>query len=170
MIVVKIYNKSETEINSSGGFTEDFRLFKAKYYSKMVNLLFTPASSITKSYVDSLVAPDFECKSAEFDAGHDVFTLYFERAFVNKSSQDATQTVATPTVSEKKTSAKELVESIEKVIEEEVTDTPEPVAEPEVTEEPKEEVKVKKPRARRRTKAEIEADRIAAAKRLVESL
>lgn len=155
MITVSIYNKCETELNSTEGFTEEFKLFKIKYSKNLFNLAFKTPSEITKKYVDSLVEPDFECVNADFDDSCDRLVLNFEKVKVKA----ATQTVCEQTV--------ESEQPVVKEVEENKAESPEnqPVIGEEETKSV-EQPKPKKPRARRRTKAEMEAARAENAKKL----
>ncbi len=155
MITVSIYNKCETELNSTEGFTEEFKLFKIKYSKNLFSLAFKTPSEITKKFVDSLVAPDFECVSADFDDSCDRLVLNFEKA----KSKAATQPVCSQT--------DEPEQPVVVEVEENKAESPEnqPVIGEEETQSV-EQPKPKKPRARRRTKAEMEAARAENAKRL----
>ena len=135
MITVSIYNKCETELNSTTGFTEDFKLFKIKYSKNLFSLAFKTPNEITKKFVDSLVEPDFECISADFDDSCDRLVLNFEKAKPKAAQQPVcSQTEDQPVIGEETQSV--------------------------------EQPKPKKPRARRRTKAEMEAARAENAKKL----
>lgn len=153
MITVSIYNKCETELNSTTGFTEDFKLFKIKYSKNLFSLSFKTPSEITKKYVDSLVEPDFECVSADFDESCDRLVLNFEKV-------KAKAAVAQPVCSQ-------TVKSEQPVVVENKAESPEnqPVIGEEETQSV-EQPKPKKQRARRRTKAEMEAARAENAKKL----
>ena len=154
MITVSIYNKCETELNSTTGFTEDFKLFKIKYSKNLFSLSFKTPSEITKKYVDSLVEPDFECVSADFDDSCDRLVLNFEKV---KTKAAVAQPVCSQTG-----------KSEQPVVEENKAESPEnqPVIGEEETQSV-EQPKPKKPRARRRTKAEMEAARAENAKKLI---
>lgn len=152
MITVSIYNKCETELNSTTGFTEDFKLFKIKYSKKLFSLSFKTPSEITKKYVDSLVEPDFECVSADFDESCDRLVLNFEKV-------KAKAAVAQPVCSQ--TGKSELP-----VVEENKEESPENQTIIEEETQSVEQLKPKKQRARRRTKAEMEAARLENAKKL----
>jgi hypothetical protein len=154
MITVSIYNKCETELNSTEGFTEEFKLFKIKYSKNLFSLAFKTPSEITKKFVDSLVEPDFECVSADFDDSCDRLVLNFERA----KPKAAVQPVCSQTVESEQPVVKEVEENKEESPENQ------PVSEEET--QSVEQPKPKKPRARRRTKAEMEAARAENAKRL----
>lgn len=155
MIIVSIYNKCETELNSTTGFTEDFKLFKIKYSKNLFSLSFKTPSEITKKYVDSLVEPDFECVSAEFDDSCDRLVLNFEKV---KAKAAVAQPVCSQTGKSEQPVVEEVVENKEEspenqtIIEEETQSV--------------EQLKPKKQRARRRTKAEMEAARLENAKKL----
>lgn len=155
MITVSIYNKCETELNSTTGFTEDFKLFKIKYSKNLFSLSFKTPSEITKKYVDSLVEPDFECVSAEFDDSCDRLVLNFEKV---KAKAAVAQPVCSQTGKSEQPVVEEVVENKEEspenqtIIEEETQSV--------------EQLKPKKQRARRRTKAEMEAARLENAKKL----
>lgn len=151
MITVSIYNKCETELNSTTGLTEDFKLFKIKYSKNLFSLSFKTPSEITKKYVDSLVEPDFECVSADFDDSCDRLVLNFEKVKVKA----AVQTVCSQTV-----------ESEQPVVEENKEESPENQTIIEEETQSAEQLNPKKQRARRRTKAEMEAARAENAKKL----
>lgn len=155
MITVSIYNKCETELNSTTGFSEDLKLFKIKYSKNLFNLAFKTTNEITKKYVDSLVEPDFECVSADFDDSCDRLVLNFERV---KAKVSVAQPVCSQTV--------ESVQQVAEEVEENKEESPEnqPIIEEET--QSVEQLKPKKPRARRRTKAEMEAARAENAKKL----
>lgn len=150
MINVSIYNKCETELNSTAGLTADFKLFKIKYAKNLFSLSFKTPSEITKKYVDSLVEPDFECVSADFDDSCDRLVLNFEKV--------KTKAVAQPVCSQ-------TVKPVLPVAEE-VEETPENQTIIEEETQSVEQLKPKKQRARRRTKAEMEAARAENAKKL----
>ena len=155
MITVSIYNKCETELSSTTGFTEEFKLFKIKYSKNLFSLSFKTPSEITKKYVDSLVEPDFECVSADFDDSCDRLVLNFEKV-------KAKAAVAQPVCSQ-------TVKSEQQVVEENKEESPEnqTIIEEEIQEtQSVEQLKPKKQRARRRTKAEMEAARAENAKKL----
>lgn len=154
MITVSIYNKCETELNSTAGLTEEFKLFKIKYAKNLFSLSFKTPSEITKKYVDSLVEPDFECVSADFDDSCDRLVLNFEKVKTKVEAQPVcSQTVESvqPVVEEVEENKEESPES-QTIIEEETQSI--------------EQLKPKKQRARRRTKAEMEAARAENAKKL----
>lgn len=154
MITVSIYNKCETELNSTTGFTEDFKLFKIKYSKNLFSLAFKSPNEITKKFVDSLVEPDFECISADFDDSCDRLVLNFEKA----KPKAAQQPVCSQTVE----SEQPVVIEVEENKAESPEDQPVIGEETQSVESPK----PKKPRARRRTKAEMEAARAENAKKL----
>lgn len=165
MIIVTIYNKCETELNSTTGFNEDFKLFKIKYSNNLFNLTFKSTNEITKSYVDSLVQPDFECVSANFDDSNNRIILNFEKINV-KQDVDAAQTVCIQTVKTEKTTP--TVQSVEKVVVKTDANALEEVSKNESTDAKMyKRYTVRKPRARRRTKAEVEAERLENAKKLI---
>lgn len=152
MITVSIYNKCETELNSTTGLTADFKLFKIKYSKNLFSLSFKTPSEITKKYVDSLVEPDFECVSADFDDSCDRLVLNFEKV-------KAKAAVAQPVCSQ-------TVKSEQPVVEENKEESPENQTIIEEETQSVEQLKPKKQRARRRTKAEMEAARAENAKKL----
>ena len=154
MIIVSIYNKCEIEMNSTTGSIEDFKLFKIKYSKNLFSLTFKTPSEITKKYVDSLVEPDFECVSADFDDSCDRLVLNFEKV--------KTKAVAQPVCSQTVESVQPVAEEVEENKEES------PENQTIIEEETKsvEQLKPKKQRARRRTKAEMEAARAENAKKL----
>lgn len=151
MITVSIYNKCETELNSTTGLTEEFKLFKIKYAKNLFSLSFKTPSEITKKYVDSLVEPDFECVSADFDDSCDRLVLNFEKV----KTKAVAQTVCEQTV-----------KSEQPVVEENKEESPENQTIIEEETQSVEQLKPKKQRARRRTKAEMEAARAENAKKL----
>lgn len=151
MITVSIYNKCETELNSTTGLTEEFKLFKIKYAKNLFSLSFKTPSEITKKYVDSLVEPDFECVSADFDDSCDRLVLNFEKV----KTKAVAQTVCSQTV-----------KSEQPVVEENKEESPENQTIIEEETQSVEQLKPKKQRARRRTKAEMEAARAENAKKL----
>lgn len=152
MITVSIYNKCETELSSTTGLTEDFKLFKIKYSKNLFSLSFKTPSEITKKYVDSLVEPDFECVSADFDDSCDRLVLNFEKV-------KAKAAVAQPVCSQ-------TVKSEQPVVVENKEESPENQTIIEEETQSVEQLKPKKQRARRRTKAEMEAARAENAKKL----
>lgn len=154
MIIVSIYNKCEIEMNSTTGSIEDFKLFKIKYSKNLFSLTFKTPSEITKKYVDSLVEPDFECVSADFDDSCDRLVLNFEKIKV--------KAVAQPVCSQTVKSVQPVVEEVEENKEESPENQSIIKEETQSVELPK----PKKPRARRRTKAEMEAARAENAKKL----
>ena len=151
MITVSIYNKCETELNSTAGLTADFKLFKIKYAKNLFSLSFKTPSEITKKYVDSLVEPDFECVSADFDDSCDRLVLNFEKV--------KTKAVAQPVCSQ-------TVQQVAEEVEENKEESPENQTIIEEETQSVEQLKPKKQRARRRTKAEMEAARAENAKKL----
>lgn len=152
MITVSIYNKCETELNSTTGLTEEFKLFKIKYSKNLFSLSFKTPSEITKKYVDSLVEPDFECVSADFDDSCDRLVLNFEKV-------KAKAAVAQPV-------CEQTGKSEQPVVEENKEESPENQTIIEEETQSVEQLKPKKQRARRRTKAEMEAARAENAKKL----
>lgn len=152
MITVSIYNKCETELSSTTGLTEEFKLFKIKYSKNLFSLSFKTPSEITKKYVDSLVEPDFECVSADFDDSCDRLVLNFEKV-------KAKAAVAQPVCSQ-------TVKSEQPVVEENTEEFPENQTIIEEETQSAEQLNPKKQRARRRTKAEMEAARTENAKKL----
>lgn len=132
----------ETElISNEGSVSENLKLFRHFYYAKMCNLI--GLSGITKEYVSSLTAPDFECTYIEVKSGG-FAELHFER-IVPKPAAPVQETVETQDAKheefEASTDKKALIESINKVIEE----TPDAPTTPEVPETP---VPVKRGRGR----------------------
>lgn len=154
MITVSIYNKCETELNSTTGLTADFKLFKIKYAKNLFSLSFKTPSEITKKYVDSLVEPDFECVSADFDDSCDRLVLNFEKV--------KTKAVAQPVCSQ----TVKPVQPVAEEVEENKEESPETQTIIEEETQSVEQLKPKKQRARRRTKAEMEAARAENAKKL----
>ena len=133
MIVVKFYNSMETELtNDEGPVSENLKLFRHFYYAKMCNLI--GLNGVTKEYVNSLTAPDFECTYIDVRSGG-FAELHFER-IVPKPAAPVKETVETKVEETEASTDKEaLIESINKVIEEtpdvpetpEVPETPAPV-------------------------------------------
>ena len=154
MITVSIYNKCETELNSTAGLTADFKLFKIKYAKNLFSLSFKTPSEITKKYVDSLVEPDFECVSADFDDSCDRLVLNFEKV--------KTKAVAQPVCSQ----TVKPVQPVAEEVEENKEESPENQTIIEEETQSVEQLKPKTQRARRRTKAEMEAARAENAKKL----
>jgi len=132
MIVVNFYNGMETELkNDEGPVSENLKLFRHFYYSKMCNLI--GLNGVTKEYVNSLTAPDFECTYIDVKSGG-FAELHFERIEPKKPTEIAKakiQQEQLETVEETETSTDKeaLVESINKVIEE----TPDAPEVPEMT-------------------------------------
>lgn len=133
MIVVNFYNSMETELTTNEGpVSENLKLFRHFYYAKMCNLI--GLNGVTKEYVNSLTAPDFECTYIDVRSGG-FAELHFER-IVPKTEVPVQKTVETkveePKEPEASTDKEALIESINKVIEEtpdapEVPETPAPV-------------------------------------------
>lgn len=158
MIVVKIYNSMETELtNDEGPVSENLKIFRHFYYAKMCNLI--GLNGVTKEYVDSLTAPDFECTYIDIRSGG-FAELHFERIVPKTVSMGASLAVsplhadvthelrvseeivsATSEETEASTDKEALIESINKVIKE----TPDV---PETTEVPETPVPVKRGRGR----------------------
>lgn len=129
----------ETELtNDEGPVSENLKLFRHFYYTKMCNLI--GLNGVTKEYVDSLTAPDFECTYIDIRSGG-FAELHFER-ILPKPAAPVQETVETkveepeePEEHETSTDKEALIESINKVIEEthdapetpEVPETPAPV-------------------------------------------
>lgn len=126
----------ETELtNDEGPVSENLKLFRHFYYAKMCNLI--GLNGMTKEYVNSLTAPDFECTYIDVRSGG-FAELHFER-IVPKPTVSCTVTAETkveePEEPEASTDKEALIESINKVIEEtpdapetlEVPETPAPV-------------------------------------------
>ena len=133
MIVVKFYNSMETELtNDEGQVSENLKLFRHFYYAKMCNLI--GLNGVTKEYVNSLTAPDFECTYVDVRSGG-FAELHFER-IVPKLEAPVQETVETNVTEseepEASTDKEALIESINKVIEE----TPDAPKTPEVPETP----------------------------------
>ena len=154
MITVSIYNKCETELSSTAGLTADFKLFKIKYAKNLFSLSFKTPSEITKKYVDSLVEPDFECVSADFDDSCDRLVLNFEKVKTKAEAQPVCSQTVKP------------VQQVAEEVEENKEESPENQTIIEEETQFVEQLKPKKQRARRRTKAEMEAARAENAKKL----
>lgn len=149
MIVVKIYNSMETELtNDEGPVSENLKIFRHFYYAKMCNLI--GLTGITKEYVDSLTAPDFECTYVDIRNGG-FAELHFERIVPKSTSLGASSAVSqlhangtrehevseesvstTLKETEASTDKEALIESINKVIEE-TPDVPETTKIPETS-------------------------------------
>lgn len=117
----------ETELtNDECPVSENLKLFRHFYYAKMCNLI--GLNGVTKEYVNSLTAPDFECTYIDVRNGG-FAELHFER-IVPKPAVPVQETkVEEPEAS---TDKEALIESINKVIEE----TPDAPETPEVPETP----------------------------------
>ena len=121
--------------NDEGPVSENLKLFRHFYYTKMCNLI--GLNGVTKEYVDSLTAPDFKCTYIDVRSGG-FAELHFER-ILPKPAAPVHETVETkveePEEHETSTDKEALIESINKVIEEthdvpetpEVPETPAPV-------------------------------------------
>ena len=123
----------ETELtNDEGPVSENLKLFRHFYYAKMCNLI--GLNGVTKEYITSLTAPDFECTYVDVRSGG-FAELHFER-IVPKPEAPVQETVETNVTEseepEASTDKKALIESINKVIEE----TPDAPKTPEVPETP----------------------------------
>ena len=123
----------ETELtNDEGQVSENLKLFRHFYYTKMCNLI--GLNGVTKEYVNSLTAPDFECTYVDVRSGG-FAELHFER-IVPKPEAPIQETVETNVTEseepEASTDKEALIESINKVIEE----TPDAPKTPEVPETP----------------------------------
>jgi len=133
MIVVKFYNNMETELtNDECPVSENLKIFRHFYYAKMCNLV--GLNGITKEYVNSLTAPDFECTYIDVRNGG-FAELHFER-IVPKPAAPVKEIVETKVEeleeTEASTDKEALIKSINKVIEE----TPDAPETPEVPETP----------------------------------
>lgn len=85
MIIVNIYNGMEVELDSSeGSASENFKIFRHYYYSKICNLIH--CKTWNKDYVSQCVEPDFKCISIETDNSGFV-KLGFERVFQQEQVQ-----------------------------------------------------------------------------------
>lgn len=130
MIVVKFYNSMETELtNDEGPVSENLKLFRHFYYAKMCNLI--GLNGVTKEYVNSLTAPDFECTYIDVRNGG-FAELHFERIVPKPAATVHETKVEEPEEHEASTDKEALIESINKVIEE----TPDAPETPEVPETP----------------------------------
>ena len=130
MIVVKFYNSMETELtNDEGPVSENLKLFRHFYYAKMCNLI--GLNGVTKEYVNSLTAPDFECTYIDVRNGG-FAELHFERIVPKPAAPVQEIKVEEPEEPEASTDKEALIESINKVIEE----TPDAPETPEVPETP----------------------------------
>jgi len=130
MIVVNFYNSMETELTTNEGpVSENLKLFRHFYYAKMCNLI--GLNGITKEYVNSLTAPDFECTYIDVRSGG-FAELHFERIVPKPAAPVQETKIEEPEVPEASTDKEALIESINKVIEE----TPDAPETPEVPETP----------------------------------
>ena len=120
----------ETELtNDEGPVSENLKLFRHFYYAKMCNLI--GLNGVTKEYVNSLTAPDFECTYIDVRNGG-FAELHFER-IVPKPAVPVHETkIEEPEEPEASTDKEALIESINNVIEE----TPDAPETPEVPETP----------------------------------
>ena len=123
----------ETELtNDEGPVSENLKIFRHFYYAKMCNLV--GLNGITKEYVNSLTAPDFECTYIDVRNGG-FAELHFER-IVPKPAAPVKEIVETKVEeleeTEASTDKEALIKSINKVIEE----TPDAPETPEVHETP----------------------------------
>ena len=130
MIVVNFYNSMETELTTNEGpVSENLKLFRHFYYAKMCNLI--GLNGITKEYVNSLTAPDFECTYIDVRSGG-FAELHFERIVPKPAAPVQETKIEEPEEPEASTDKEALIESINKVIEE----TPDAPETPEVPETP----------------------------------
>lgn len=120
----------ETELtNDEGPVSENLKLFRHFYYAKMCNLI--GLNGVTKEYVNSLTAPDFECTYIDVRNGG-FAELHFERIVPKPAATVHETKVEEPEEHEASTDKEALIESINKVIEE----TPDAPETPEVPETP----------------------------------
>ena len=120
----------ETELTTNEGpVSENLKLFRHFYYAKMCNLI--GLNGITKEYVNSLTAPDFECTYIDVRSGG-FAELHFERIVPKPAAPVQETKVEEPKEPEASTDKEALIESINKVIEE----TPDAPETPEVPETP----------------------------------
>ena len=84
MIVIKIFNKCEIEQDSVASVSAEQKLFRIKYFSKMVNLLYKDMKTLTNDFISDLVKPDFRCVSFDYNHSIDCLTVYFDRAIEDK--------------------------------------------------------------------------------------
>lgn len=120
----------ETELtNDEGPVSENLKLFRHFYYAKMCNLI--GLNGVTKEYVNSLTAPDFECTYIDVRNGG-FAELHFERIVPKHAATVHETKVEEPEEPEASTDKEALIESINKVIEE----TPDAPETPEVPETP----------------------------------
>lgn len=130
MIVVNFYNSMETELTTNEGpVSENLKLFRHFYYAKMCNLI--GLNGVTKEYVNSLTAPDFECTYIDVRNGG-FAELHFERIVPKPAAPVQETKVEEQEEPEASTDKEALIESINKVIEE----TPDAPETPEVPETP----------------------------------
>lgn len=92
MILVKIYNKMELELFSDN--LEEQRIFKNRYYNKMVNFTGSDFGKSTAEDITSYVMPDFICTKVVYDSGKDTEEIYFEKSEVKKSIDNDEQLVS----------------------------------------------------------------------------
>ncbi len=120
----------ETELTTNEGpVSENLKLFRHFYYAKMCNLI--GLNGVTKEYVNSLTAPDFECTYIDVRSGG-FAELHFERIVPKPAAPVQETKVEEPEEPETSTDKEALIESINKVIEE----TPDAPETPEVPETP----------------------------------
>ena len=120
----------ETELtNDEGPVSENLKLFRHFYYAKMCNLI--GLNGVTKEYVNSLTAPDFECTYIDVRNGG-FAELHFERIVPKPAAPVQETKVEEPEEPKASTDKEALIESINKVIEE----TPDASETPEVPETP----------------------------------
>lgn len=84
MIVIKIFNKCEIEQDSVASVSAEQKLFRIKYFSKMVNLLYKDMNKLTVDFISDLVKPDFRCASFDYNHSVDCLTVYFDRNVEDK--------------------------------------------------------------------------------------
>ena len=123
----------ETELTTNEGpVSENLKLFRHFYYAKMCNLI--GLNGVTKEYVNSLTAPDFECTYIDVRNGG-FAELHFERIVPKPAAPVQETKVEGPEEPEASTDKEALIESINKVIEE-TPDAPDAPETPEVPETP----------------------------------
>lgn len=84
MIVIKIFNKCEIEQDSVATVSAEQKLFRIKYFSKMVNLLYKDMNNLTVDFITDLVKPDFRCVSFDYNHSIDCLTVYFDHSIEDK--------------------------------------------------------------------------------------
>lgn len=64
---------------------DEQRLFKNRYYAKMVNFTGSDFGKYSKEEISTYVTPDFVCTNASYDSSHDVQIIDFEKSEIKKT-------------------------------------------------------------------------------------